>query len=117
MGIGGAPQGVMAAAALAGVGGQMQGRLVLRSDADRAAARAAGINDPERKYTVADMASGNVTFAATGITGGALLKGVRRADHGAITHSLVIRSTTGTLRYVEAHHDFKRLAAADRGKK
>jgi fructose-1,6-bisphosphatase II / sedoheptulose-1,7-bisphosphatase len=112
MGIGGAPQGVLAAAALACAGGQMQGRLVFRSDADRAAARAAGIDEPERKYTVADMASGNVTFAATGVTGGPLLQGVRRSNHGLVTHSLVMRSKTGTLRYVEAHHDFSRLAAA-----
>ncbi len=112
MGIGGAPQGVLAAAALACAGGQMQGRLVFRHDSDRAAARAAGIDAPERKYAVADMAAGNITFAATGVTSGPLLQGVRRSNHGIVTHSMVIRSKTGTLRYVEAHHDFSRLAAA-----
>lgn len=104
MGIGGAPQGVLAAAALAGLGGQIQGRLVYRSDADRAAAAAVGIEAFDRKYALADMAGGNVTFAATGITDGPLLQGIEREDRGIVSHSLVIRSKTGTLRFVEAHH-------------
>lgn len=104
MGIGGAPQGILAAAALAGLGGQIQGRLVYRSDADRAAAAAVGIEAFDRKYALADMAGGNVTFAATGITDGPLLQGIEREDRGIVSHSLVIRSKTGTLRFVEAHH-------------
>lgn len=104
MGIGGAPQGVLAAAALAGLGGQIQGRLVYRSDADRAAAVAVGITAFDKKYALADMAGGNVTFAATGITDGPLLQGIEREGRGIVSHSLVIRSKTGTLRFVEAHH-------------
>jgi len=108
MGIGGAPQGVLAAACLRGVGGQMQGRLVLRNGDERAAAQAAGIDDWAHTYSIDEMATGNITFAATGVTYGALLKGVRTMPGGAITHSMVVRSVTGTLRYIEAHHDFSR---------
>ncbi|MDA0998315.1 MAG: class II fructose-bisphosphatase [Proteobacteria bacterium] len=112
LGIGGAPEGVIAAAALRGVGGQMQGRLVYRRDEDRTAAAAAGIKDFERVYGTEDMAGGNVTFAATGVTYGALLRGVRTIPGGAVSHSLVIRSMTGTFRYIEAHHDFVRRPPA-----
>jgi fructose-1,6-bisphosphatase II / sedoheptulose-1,7-bisphosphatase len=111
LGIGGAPQGVLAAAALRGVGGQMQGRLVFRNNEDRAEADAVGVEDPEKKYSVDEMASGNVTFAATGVTYSAMLEGVRHVPGGAITHSMVLRSMTGTLRFVEAHHDFVRWPA------
>jgi len=107
MGIGGAPQGVLAAA-LRGVGGQMQGRLIFRNQDDKIDAGNVGIDDFERKYTAEDMASGNVTFAATGITYSAMLEGVRHIPGGAVTHSMVWRSVTGTLRYVEGHHDFIR---------
>ena len=108
LGIGGAPQGVLAAAALRGVGGQMQGRLVFRNNDDRAAAQAMGIEDQERKYATEDMASGNVTFAATGVTYSDMLDGVRHVPGGAVTHSMVLRSMTGTLRFIEGHHDFIR---------
>ena len=108
MGIGGAPQGVLAAAALRGVGGQMQGRLVFRSNDQRAEAQAMGIEDLERKYGTEDMASGNVTFAATGVTYSDMLEGVRHVPGGAVTHSMVLRSMTGTLRFIEGHHDFIR---------
>ena len=108
LGIGGAPQGVLAAAALRGVGGQMQGRLVFRNNDDRAEAQAMGIVDQERKYGTEDMASGNVTFAATGVTYSDMLEGVRHVPGGAVTHSLVLRSMTGTLRFIEGHHDFIR---------
>ncbi|PPR76163.1 MAG: Fructose-1,6-bisphosphatase class 2 [Alphaproteobacteria bacterium MarineAlpha3_Bin4] len=108
MGIGGAPQGVLAAAGLRGVGGQMQGRLVLRNGDERAAAQAAGIEDLERTYSIDEMAAGNITFAATGVTYGAMLEGVRNVPGGAITHSMVVRSVTGTLHYIEGHHDFSR---------
>ena len=111
LGIGGAPQGVLAAAALRGVGGQMQGRLICRNDDDRADAGNVGIEDMERKYSADEMASGNVTFAATGITYSTMLNGVRHIPGGAFTHSMVWRSVTGTLRYVEGHHDFTRWPA------
>lgn len=111
LGIGGAPQGVLAAAALRGVGGQMQGRLVFRNNDQRAEAQRLGIENLERKYTAQEMASGNVTFAATGITYSAMLEGVRHVAGGAITHSMVLRSMTGTLRFIEGHHDFNRFPA------
>ncbi|OIQ94769.1 fructose-1,6-bisphosphatase class 2 [mine drainage metagenome] len=104
LGTGGAPEGVLAAAALACVGGQMQGRLLLRSESDKQAAHALGISDFRRIYRVRDLALGEVVFAATGVTDGPLLRGVRRHRGGAVSHSLVMRSHTGTLRYVEAHH-------------
>ena len=106
LGIGGAPQGVLAAAALRGVGGQMQGRLVFRNNDQRTEAQRLGIEDLERKYATEDMASGNVTFGATGVTYSDMLEGVRHVPGGAITHSMVLRSTTGTLRFIEGHHDF-----------
>ena len=111
LGIGGAPQGVLAAAALRGVGGQMQGRLVFRNNDQRIEAQRLGIEDLERKYATEDMASGNVTFAATGVTYSDMLEGVRHVPGGAITHSMVLRSTTGTLRFIEGHHDFIRGTA------
>ena len=111
LGIGGAPQGVLAAAALRGVGGQMQGRLVFRNNDQRTEAQRLGIEDLERKYATEDMASGNVTFAATGVTYSDMLEGVRHVSGGAITHSMVLRSTTGTLRFIEGHHDFIRGTA------
>lgn len=111
LGIGGAPQGILAAAALRGVGGQMQGRLVFRNNDQRTEAQRLGIEDLERKYATEDMASGNVTFAATGVTYSDMLEGVRHVPGGAITHSMVLRSTTGTLRFIEGHHDFIRGTA------
>ena len=111
LGIGGAPQGVLAAAALRGVGGQMQGRLIYRNNDDKADAGKVGIEDLDRKYSADEMASGNVTFAATGITYSTMLNGVRHIPGGTITHSMVWRSVTGTLRYVEGHHDFIRSPA------
>lgn len=108
MGSGGASQGVLAAAALRGLGGQMQGRLILRSADDAAAVKAIGIKEADYKYSVDEMASGNVTFAATGVTYGAMLDGVKTTPNGALTHSMVTRSQTGTLRYIKGHHDFSR---------
>ncbi len=105
MGSGLAPQGVLAAAGLRAAGGQMQTRLVIRNSDDRAAIAKAGIDDPDARYTIDTMSPGDVTFAATGITSGPLLNGVQRsADGGAITHSMVLRSRSGTLRFIEAHH-------------
>ncbi|MTJ83796.1 MAG: class II fructose-bisphosphatase [Telmatospirillum sp.] len=104
MGSGGASEGVLAAAALACVGGQMQGRLLLRSEDQRTLARRCGITDFSRRYELADMARGDIMFAATGVTDGALLRGVRRFRGGAVTHSIVLRASSGTVRSIEAQH-------------
>ncbi len=106
LGSGGAPEGVLAAAALRCIGGQMQGRLLYENDAQIERACSMGVSDPRHKYTITEMAKGDVMFAATGVTPGAMLRGVRRFGHGAITHSIVMRSKSGTVRYVEAHHNF-----------
>ncbi|MGC8470290.1 MAG: class II fructose-bisphosphatase [Acetobacteraceae bacterium] len=106
MGAGGAPEGVLSAAALRCVGGQMQGRLQFEDPAQRARALAMGIADPGHKFSINEMARGDVVFAATGVTSGAMLRGVKRFGQGAITHSLVMRSKSGTVRYIEAHHNF-----------
>ena len=107
MGSGGAPEGVLAAAALRCIGGQMQGRLLFRNDDEKGRATRMGITDFNRVYKLLDLAKGNVMFAATGVTSGPMLKGVRRFAGGAVTHSLVMRSKTGTVRYIEAHHRFE----------
>ncbi len=106
LGWGGAPEGVLSAAALRCIGGQMQGRLIYEDDSQILRAREMGITDPNQKFSVIDMAKGDVMFAATGVTSGAMLRGVRRYGHGAVTHSMVMRSKSGTVRYVEAHHNF-----------
>ncbi len=108
MGSGGAPEGVLAAAALRCIGGQMQGRLMFRNDDERARAARWGIEDLDRKYSMTDMAGGDVMFAATGVTDGSMLRGVRRFSSGATTHSIVMRSKSGTVRVIEAQHDFTR---------
>ncbi len=107
-GVGGAPEGVLAAAALRCIGGQFQGRLVFRNDDERARATRCGITDFDRKYDLNDLAGGDVMFAATGVTDGSMLKGVRRFAGGAATQSIVMRSKTGTVRVIEATHNFKR---------
>jgi fructose-1,6-bisphosphatase II / sedoheptulose-1,7-bisphosphatase len=107
MGSGGAPEGVLAAAALRCIGGQMQGRLMYEDDNQVARARQMGVTDPQHKYSCEEMAKGDVMFAATGVTSGAMLKGVRRFSGGAFTHSMVMRSKSGTVRYIEAHHNFE----------
>ena len=106
LGSGGAPEGVLAAAALRCIGGQMQGRLMYENDEQIARAREMGITDPQRKYKLEDMAAGDVMFAATGVTTGPMLRGVRWFGGGAVTHSIVMRSKSGTVRYVEGHHNF-----------
>jgi fructose-1,6-bisphosphatase II / sedoheptulose-1,7-bisphosphatase len=106
IGTGGAPEGVIAAAALRCTGGQMQGRLNFDDDAQIARARTMGIEDPHRIYEIDDMAAGDVMFAGTGVTSGAMLRGIRRIGDNAVTHSLVMRSKSGTIRYIEAHHNF-----------
>ncbi len=108
LGSGGAPEGVLAAAALRCIGGQIQGRLIFRNDEEKSRAKRCGIEDLDRKYGLTDLAKGEVMFAATGVTNGTMVDGVRRFAGGAVTHSLVMRSKSGTVRYVEAHHNFDR---------
>ncbi len=108
MGTGGAPEGVLAAAALRCIGGQFQGRLVFRNDDERARAQRCGITDFDRKYGLLELANGDVMFAATGVTDGSMLRGVRRYQGGATTHSMVMRSKSGTVRVIEASHNFDR---------
>src|SRR3989338_4476939 len=100
MGIGGAPEGVLAAAALRCVGGDIQGRLVFRNEIEKERAHAMGIRELQKIYRVHELAGGDVMFAATGVTNGDFLKGVRFFPGGAKTHSVVMRSTTGTIRYL-----------------
>jgi fructose-1,6-bisphosphatase II / sedoheptulose-1,7-bisphosphatase len=108
MGVGGAPEGVLAAAALRCIGGQFQGRLVFRTDDERSRAQRMGITDYDRKYTLHELASGDVMFAATGVTDGSMLKGVRRFQGGATTQSMIMRSKSGTVRIIDAQHNFQR---------
>ena len=105
MGSGGAPEGVLAAAALRCVGGQMQGRLVFRNDDERGRAHRWGITDLDRIYSMEDMAKGDCIFAATGVTDGSLLAGVkRRKDGRTTTESIVMRASTGTVRRVSTEY-------------
>ena len=108
MGAGGAPEGVLAAAALRCMGGFMQGRLLFRNDDEKKRAASWGVKDLNRKYGLLDLAHGDVMFAATGVTDGAMLRGVRRFSGGAYTHSTIMRSKTGTIRRIEATHNFTR---------
>lgn len=107
MGVGGAPEGVIGAAAVRCVGGDFQGRLLFRNDEERRRAREMGLRDLERVFRAEDLAGGDVMFAATGVTNGDFLKGVRFTGTGAHTHSVVMRSKTGTVRYIETVHHFK----------
>ncbi|MEZ0224085.1 MAG: class II fructose-bisphosphatase [Alphaproteobacteria bacterium] len=108
MGSGGAPEGVLAAAALRCGGGFLQGRLLFRNEDEKKRAARWGIKDLNRKYDLHDLARGDVMFAATGVTDGAMLRGVRRFAGGAYTHSTIMRSKTGTIRRIEATHNFTR---------
>ncbi len=107
MGIGGAPEGVLAAAALRCVGGDMQARLKPRNPQEIERAEGMGIQDIEKKYSIEELADGEVMFAATGVTDGEYLKGVRFFTGGATTQSVVMRSKTRTNRVVNATHNFK----------
>jgi fructose-1,6-bisphosphatase II / sedoheptulose-1,7-bisphosphatase len=100
LGIGGAPEGVLAAAALRCIGGQMQGRLVLKKGEDRERAMRMGIRDPDHKFDLGELASGDVIFAATGVTDGSMLPGVRFDASHVTTHTIVMRSATGTVRWI-----------------
>jgi fructose-1,6-bisphosphatase II len=106
LGIGGAPEGVLAAAALKCMGGDMQGRLIFMNDDERDRAAGMGIDNFERIYQCEEMANGDVVFAATGVTNGDLLRGIRYYSGGAETHSIVMRSKTRTIRFVETRHSF-----------
>lgn len=104
MGIGAAPEGVLAAGALRCIGGQMQGRLILDTEEKRERARGMGVTDPDRIYEMEDLASGDVIVAATGVTDGALLKGVKFGKDVIETETIVYRSVTGTVRRITGEH-------------
>jgi fructose-1,6-bisphosphatase II / sedoheptulose-1,7-bisphosphatase len=104
LGIGGAPEGVLAAAALRCIGGQMQGRLLLDTEEKRERAKKMGIRDPRKKYALEDMVRGDCLFAATGVTTGSLLSGVRYKGKMIQTETVVMRSATGTVRWIRADH-------------
>ena len=105
MGIGGAPEGVIAAAALKCIGGDFQGQLYFRNDAERSRASSMGITDLAKIYTRDELAGGEVMFCATGVTDGSMLRGVKYSSSKIATHSIVMRSKTGTIRYIEAMHN------------
>ena len=105
MGSGGAPEGVLAAAALACVGGQFQGRLLFRNDDERVRAAKWGVTDLNRIYELEDLVKGDAIFAATGVTAGSLLDGVKRRRDGVLTtESVVMRASSGTIRWVKGEH-------------
>jgi fructose-1,6-bisphosphatase II len=107
MGIGGAPEGVLAAAALRCLGGAIQGRLVPRNAEEAARARKMGVKNINKVFKTEELARGdNIMLAATGVTDGDLLKGVRYTSSGAYTHSIVMRSKTGTIRFISTEHHF-----------
>jgi fructose-1,6-bisphosphatase II / sedoheptulose-1,7-bisphosphatase len=104
MGIGGAPEGVLAASALRCIGGQMQGRLTALSEDERKRADAMGLTDLSRKYSIEEMARGDVIFAATGVTDGSLLEGVRFDGDRIETHTVIMRAATKTVRWLKTEH-------------
>ncbi len=106
LGSGGAPEGVLAAAALRCLGGEIQGRLIFRNEEEKQRAKKMGIKDLDHVYTAEELAGGHIMFCATGVTSGDFLKGVRFYYGGAETHSVVMRSQSGTIRLIEAFHHF-----------
>ena len=106
VGSGGAPEGVLAAAALRCIGGQMWGRLTFRNNDEKGRASRLGIIDYNKIYNLNELAHGEVMFAATGVTDGSMLQGVRRWNSGASTQSIIMRSKTGTIRTISAEHNF-----------
>ena len=108
VGSGGAPEGVLAASALRCIGGQMWGRLTFRNNDERSRADRLGISDYNKIYSLNELAHGEVMFAATGVTDGSMLKGVRRWSSGASTQSIIMRSKTGTVRTISAEHNFSK---------
>ena len=107
MGQGGAPEGVLAAAALRCVGGQIQTRLVFRNDDEKNRAARIGLKDFKRKYNTLDLASGDVMFAATGVTDGSMLEGIHKRGNFMTSHTIVMRSKTRTVRWIKARHVIK----------
>ena len=110
MGVGAAPEGVLAASGLRAMRGEIQGRLVFHSGEARERAHKMGIADDDHVYTTEELASGNVMFAATGVTTGDFLKGVRYTSHGAWTHTVVMRAKTHTIRWQEVEHHFEQTS-------
>ncbi len=108
MGTGGAPEGVLACAALRCVGGQFKGRLVFRNDDERARAAKWGIGDLDKIYDLTELAQGDCIFAATGVTDGSLLEGVKRYGDTMTTESVVMRASSGTVRWVKGEHRIER---------
>ena len=104
LGIGGAPEGVLAAAALQCIGGQMQARLVINSDDEKSRAQKIGIKDLDKKYKLDELAHGDIIFSATGVTEGTMVRGVRNVNNNYITHSLVLRSNDSSTQYIETYH-------------
>jgi fructose-1,6-bisphosphatase II / sedoheptulose-1,7-bisphosphatase len=104
IGQGGAPEGVLAAAALRCIGGQMQGRLIFKKEDEKRRAEKIGIKDFNRKYSMRELVAGDVVFSATGVTDGSMLRGVHRDGDYVTTESVVMRSATGTVRYIRARH-------------
>jgi len=109
MGIGGAPEGVLAAAALRSTGGQMQGRLIFEGDkidaSQKERAKRMGISDFNKIYTTEELATGDVMFSATGVTNGWMLSGVTKVKDKAYTETLVMRSRTKTIRRIKTEHN------------
>ena len=114
MGIGGAQEGVLAAAALRGLGGQMQGRLVVPESEKKIVRELTGISDLDQKFSGEEMAFGQITFAATGITYGPLLEGVQIEKSNMVTHSMVVRSQTSVIRYIKGYHKLNRFQKYDK---
>ena len=104
MGPGGAPEGVLACAALRCVGGQFKGRLLFRNDDERGRAAKWGITDLDKQYDLSELAKGDCIFAATGVTDGSLLAGVKRKKGKMTTESVVMRASSGTVRWVKGEH-------------
>ena len=104
LGVGGAPEGVLAAAALQCIGGQMQARLVINNEDEKSRAQKIGIEDLDKKYSLNELAHGDIIFSATGVTEGTMVRGVRNLNNNYITHSLVLRSTDSSTQYIETYH-------------
>jgi len=110
LGIGGAPEGVVASVALKCLGGEIQGRLKFRNEEEKERARKMGMKDPNKKLMMQDLIkSDEAMFAATGVTDGTILRGVQFLSHGAKTHSIVMRAKTKTIRFIEAQHHFEHM--------
>jgi fructose-1,6-bisphosphatase/sedoheptulose 1,7-bisphosphatase-like protein len=105
-GIGGAPEGVLAAAALQCIGGSVEGKLLFQNEDEILRAKKIGITDLNKIYELNDLATGDIMFSATGVTDGTMLKGIKITKDYAETHSIVMRSKTGTIRHINGEHNF-----------